>query len=249
MPLFTSILQSSTPLLPERRLEQRFVISAAFPVKAVLSYVGRDETGKPLSESRTGWNWKGRLLDCSFAGARLQLGAGLNAIIGESCDLKLSVQEFEISVPCHIAHIQEQDGEVIFGLEHDIKDEATMADYGQLIEVLALGATLKARYKEPVADGSGYLVEQFANDRPARLTVWREKTTRGVVAFEFLLRESVLQAATGQAMEYMTATDDTGAIRATAQKSMEMHRLYTWVLPNLPDEVPADVKAFLQGYV
>jgi len=153
-----------------------------------------------------------------------------------------------VSVPCHVAHIQQQDDGVIFGLEHDIKDDATLEAYGQLIEVLALGATLKARYSEPVLDKSDYLVEQFANDRPARLTVWREKTTRGVVAFEFLLKENILQAATGQAMEYLTATDATGAVRATAQKSMEMQRLYSWVLPNLPDEVPADVKAFLQGY-
>lgn len=248
MPLFKSILQSLTPLPPERRTEQRFTINPAFPLKAVLSYVGRDETGKPMSESRTGWNWKGRLLDCSFAGARLQVGPGLNAIVGDACDLKLGVQEFEIAVPCHVAHIQEQAGEVIFGLEHDITDDATLAEYGQLIEVLALGSTLKARHDAPVPDKSGYLVEQFANDRPARLTVWREMTTRGVVAFEFLLKESVLQAAVGQSMEYLLVTDDASAVRATAQKSMEMHRLYTWVLPNLPADVPADVKAFLQGY-
>ena len=249
MPLFTSILQGPGPSQAERRVDRRFPINPVFPLKAVLNYVGRDHTGAPMSVSRQGWNWKGRLLDCSYTGARLQLGPGLNAIVGESCDLKLSVQEFELVVPCHVGNIQEEGDDVIFGLEHDRMNDATLAAYGQLVEVLALGATLKPRHKEPVADKTGYLVEQFANDRPSRLTVWREKTSRGVVAFEFLLKEHIVQAASGQPMEYLTGTEVTGAEPATALKAMEIHRLYTWVLPNLPDDVPADVKAFLQRYV
>jgi hypothetical protein len=201
-----------------------------------------------MSASRQGWNWKGSLLDCSYAGARLRLGPGLKAVIGESCDLKLRLQEFELVVPCHVGNIQEQDGDMIFGLKHDIGDDATQAAYGQLVEVLALSTTLKPRYSQPVPDKNGYLVEQFANDRPARLTVWREKNTRGVVAFEFLLEENIVQAALGNPMEYLVGTEATGAVPAPALKAMEIHRLFIWVLPNLPDEVPADVKAFLQGY-
>jgi hypothetical protein len=29
---------------------------------------------------------------------------------------------------------------------------------------------------------------------------------------------------------------------------MEIHRLFVWVLPNLPNDVPADVKKLLQSY-
>jgi hypothetical protein len=248
MPLFTSILQGPGSPQPERRLLQRFSINPDFPLKAVLSYVGRDDAGAPLSESREGWNWKGRLIDCSHAGARLRLGPGLKAVIGESCDLKLSLQEFDLLVPCHVGNIREEDGDMIFGLEHDIVDEATRAAYEQLVEVLALGTTLKPRYDAPVPDQTGYLVEQFANDRPARLTVWREKHSRGVVAFEFLLKENIVQAASGQPMEYLMGTEATGAVPAPALKAMEIHRLFIWVLPNLPDDVPADVKRFLQIY-
>jgi hypothetical protein len=248
MKLFTSILQGPGSSQAERRVVQRFPINPAFPLKSVLSYVGRDDTGAPMSASRHGWNWKGRLLDCSYTGARLQLGPGLKPIIGEPCELKLSVQEFKLGVLCQVRNIQEQGDDMIFGLEHDSMNEATLAAYGQLVEVLALGATLKPRHKEPVPDKTGYLVEQFANDRPARLTVWREKTSRGVVAFEFLLKEHIVQAASGQPMEYLVGTEATGAEPASAAKAMEIHRLYTWVLPNLPEEVPADVKKFLQGY-
>lgn len=249
MTLFTSILQGPGSSQPERRLLQRFPINPAFPLTAALSCVGRDEAGAPMSASRHGWNWKGRLLDCSYTGARFQVGPGLRAVIDESCDLKLSVQEFQLVVPCHVKNIQEQDDGAVFGLEHDTMKDMTLAAYGQLVEVLALGATLKPRTKEPVPDSTGYLVEQFANDRPARLTVWREKTSRGVVAFEFLLKEHIVQAASGQPMEYLMGTEVTGAEPVTALKAMEIHRLYTWVLPNLPADVPEDVKAFLQRYV
>ena len=252
MQLFNSILQDPVTgePRPERRLVQRFAINPAFPLKALLSYVGRDDTGAPMSHSRHGWNWKGRLIDCSADGARLQLGPGLKAVIGESCDLKLSVQQFELIVPCEVLNIQEQDGDMIFGLKHLIEDEPTLLAYRQLVEVLALGATLKPRFPEAkLDDKTGYLVEQFANDRPARLTVWRDRASRGVVAFEFLLKENIVQAAAGQPMEYLTGTTATGAAPATAGKALEIHRLFTWVLPNLPDDVPADVKEFLQIYV
>jgi hypothetical protein len=249
MPLFTSILQGPGSSQAERRVQQRFPINPAFPLKAVLSYVGRDDSGAPMSASRHGWNWKGRLLDCSHTGARLQLGPGLKPVIGEPCDLKLSVEEFKLAVPCQVRNIQEEGEDMIFGLEHDNMNNAIRAAYEQLVEVLALGATLKPRYREPVLDKTGYLVEQFANDRPSRLTVWREKTSRGVVAFEFLLKEHIVQAASGQPMEFLMGTDATGAEPASAAKAMEIRRLYTWVLPNLPDDIPTDVKAFLQSYV
>ncbi len=250
MQLFDSILQDPATGEPraERRRTQRFAINPAFPLKSVLSYVGRDDTGAPMSDSRHGWNWKGRLIDCSENGARLQLGPGLKAIVGEPCDLKLSVQDFELTVPCHVANITEQADGMIFGLTHDFADAAAEAAYRQLIEVLALGATLKERRKKSQPDQTGYLVEQFANDRPARLTIWREPSSGGVVAFEFLLKENVVQAAAGQSMEYLTGTEATGATPATAVKAMEIHRLFCWVLPNLPAAVPADVREFLQTY-
>lgn len=252
MQLFNSILQGNAVGAPraERRGEERYPVNPDFPLKAGISYIGRDDTGAPMSSSRAGWNWKGQLLDCSEEGARVRLGPGLKAVVGESCDLKLTVQDFNLSVPCHVAniYIQEGGGDVIFGLQHAIDDPDTLASYRQLVEVLALASTLKARFAEPKPDKNGYLVEQFANDRPARLTIWREPRSRGVVAFEFLLKEDIVQAASGQAMEYLTGTEATGAVEATAAKALEIHRLFTWVLPNLPAEVPADVREFLRIY-
>lgn len=249
MTLFTRILtDGGTEQHEEQRRNQRHPINLAFPLKAVLSYIGRDDTGAPMSHSRHGWNWKGRLIDCSETGARLLLGAGLKAIIGESCDLKLSIDGHELSVPCHVTNIVEQPEGVVFGLEHFFDNEEVARDYRQLVEVIALSSTLAPVADRPREDGSGYLVERYANDRPARLTVWREKSTRGVIAFEFLLRDSIVQAAAGQPMDYLVGTEAQGAEPASAARALEIHRLFTWVLPNLPAAVPGDVREFLKRY-
>src|SRR3954470_21585621 len=102
------VATSSTAQAVERRSEQRFTISAEFPLKAVLSFVARDESGAPMSNTRHGWNWKGRLIDSSEEGARLQLGPGIRIEVGEACDLKLSVQDFELTVPCHAINRTDQ---------------------------------------------------------------------------------------------------------------------------------------------
>jgi hypothetical protein len=231
----------------ERRSGQRFPVSPEFPLKAVLDYIGRDDTGAPLGHSKHGWHWKGRLLDCSESGARIQLGVGLRAVIGESCDLRLSVQDFALTVPCHITNIRALPEGAVFGLRHDIADEQTLGDYRQLVEVMALASTLRLRTRTPKPDESGYLVERYASARPSRLTVWRHPVDDSVSAFEFQLKDCLLRAAEEQSLEYFTG-DDTGSRPATAVRCHEIHRMFQWVVPNLPDAVPADVKKFLRRF-
>lgn len=237
------------PVAPaeERRRHARFAINPDFPLKAVLSYVGRDDEGRPLSASRSGWHWKGRLIDCSEAGARIQLGPGLRAVIGENCDLRLNVQEFELVVPCHVTHIRETPEGTVFGVRHDITDETLRRDYHQFVEVMALASTLRLRTRTPKPDDTGYLVERYASSRPSCLTVWRRPEGGEVAAFEFILKDNLVRAAAGHGLEYF-AGDGTGSRAATAVRCLEIHRLFQWVVPNLPAAVPADVRAFLANY-
>lgn len=231
----------------ERRAGQRFWVQPEFPLKAVLSYVGRDDTGAPMGSSRHGWHWKGRLVDCSEVGARIQLGPGLRAVIGESCDLRLSVQDFELSVPCHVTNIRENAEGVIFGLRHDLGDDAVHRDYRQLVEVIALASTLRPRKRVPKLDPSGYIVERYDSPRPSALTIWRHPVDGSVSAFEFILKDSLVRAARGQGMEYFSG-DGRGSRPATPVRCAEIHRLFQWVVPNLPPALPGDVRAFLGHY-
>ncbi|MBI2517207.1 MAG: PilZ domain-containing protein [Opitutae bacterium] len=254
-PFFKRILQDpesesegETMVQVERRRAPRFAIHPDFPVKAVLSVVGRDDTGAPMSNSRHAWHWKGRLIDISEQGARMELGPGIRARTGDTCDLIISVGDFELSVPCHISNFREQDGGTVYGLKHDIADEATWTSYSQLLEVVALGSALKLSARLTKPDESGFLVEQYASDRPARLTVWRFPRDKSVAAFEFLLKDSLVRVGAGHDPEYLAGTDATAARPAPMAKASEIFRLFQWVVPNLARCVPPDVRLFLQQY-
>ena len=240
---------ASAPAAPqvERRSAKRYAVNRQFPLKATLSFVPRDDTGAPMSTSRHGWNWKGRLIDCSEQGARLQMGPALKVQARDLCDLNLAVDDFELTVPCHIANIREEAASVVFGLKHDIADATTLAAYGQLLEVLALGSTLKLQGKAAELDESGYYAEHYTSTRPARLSVWRGPAKRSVVAFEFQLKENLVRAVLGQQMEFLTGFGAEARPAPTA-KALEIQRLFNWVLPNLAPAVPEDVRAFLARY-
>lgn len=237
------------PALPavERRSQERHPVSPDFSLKATLCYVGRDETGAPMSDSRAGWHWRGRLVDCSDAGVRIQLGPGLRAMVGESCDLRLGIHDFEITVPCHVTNINETAEGAVFGLQHAIMDEATLLSYRRIVEVMAIASTLRLLSRADQPDESGYLVETYGSDRSARLTLWRHPSDASVSAFELQLSDCQLRAAEGQGIEYFSGAAG-GSRPATAQRCHDIHRLFQWVVPNLPSAVPADVKEFLQGF-
>lgn len=237
------------PAIPatERRGRQRHPVSPGFPLKVSLGFVGRDDEGRPLSASSHGWHWKGRLVDCSEVGFRVQLGAEVRATVGEDCELRLSLKDFSVHVPCHVTNLRENDEGMVFGLRHDLQDAAALDDYQQLVETLALASSLRSRTHSPKPDESGYFVEHFGGTKPARLTIWRHPEDESVTAFEMQLRDGFMRAAEGHGLEYFTI-DERGSRAATAVRCHEMHRHYQWVVMNLPATVADDVKKFLQGF-
>lgn len=250
MLFFKRILKESKPAanagpVVERRSTKRYAINPHFPIKAVLSFVPRDDTGAPISHSRHGWNWKSTLVDCSEQGARLRMESTLKVEARDLCDLILQIDDFELTLPCHIANIAESAEGVMFGLKHDIMDDATRVGYGQLLEILALGSTLRLHSKTTEPDKSGYLVEHYTSNRPARLSLWRHPANEAVAAFEFQLKDNLVRAAAGQGLQYLVGTP---ARTAQAAQAMEIQRLFNWVLPNLAAAVPEDVREFLQHY-
>jgi hypothetical protein len=232
----------------DRRSEQRFKVNSHFPLKAVLSFIGRDESGAPMSNTRHGWNWKGRLLDCSEEGARIQMGPGVKVQDGEACDLKLSVHDYEITVPCHVTNLGETPEGIVLGLKHAIDDATTRESYRQLLDVVALGSSLQLESQATKPDASGYLVEVYAGARPARLTVWRHPADQSVMAFEFILQDNMVRAAAGHRVEYLSDIDGTGSRPANTEKCLEIGRLFQWVVPNLPASMPEEVRGFLKHY-
>ncbi len=230
-----------TTVRKERRSDRRLAVGEQFPLKAVLSFDRRGGSVAPMSQR--GWDWPGRLLNCSEVGARILLGPGALAAQGDFCELQLDLEGFKLAVPSRITNIRvERDG-IHFGLKHDIGSAVVANAYRQLLEIVALGATLRLQSRTAKPDGSGLLVEQYGGDCQSRLKIWREKSGRKVTAFEFLLKDCLVRAAHGQPVEYLT-----NARHATPAKAEEIKRLLGWVVPNLAPAVPDDVRDFLRHY-
>jgi hypothetical protein len=77
--------------------------------------------------------------------------------------------------------------------------------------------------------------------------VWRHPEDGSVSAFEFILKDNLVRAAAGRGLEYYSG-DGTGSRAATAVRCLEIHRLFQWVVPNLPAAIPEDVRGYLHAY-
>lgn len=231
----------------ERRSAQRFKVQPGFPVKAVLNFIPRDDTGAPVSTSRHGWHWKGSLLDVSEQGMRVLMGAGVKTGVGETCELRLCADEFELNLACTLTNLREAPEGVLFGLRLEFADPEAWQAYRRILEAVAMSAQLKPRTKAAQPDESGYVVEKFASNRPSSLTVWRHPEDGTPSAFEFIMGDWSVRAAAGQGAEYFS-NDDTGSRPATSFRTQEIHRWFQWTTGNLPPCVPADVQAFVRGF-
>jgi hypothetical protein len=233
----------------DRRLGQRYCISPRFPLKALIHLVGRDEFGNPLPASDgCGRDWTGRLINISTSGARMQVPPAICARPGDRCSLKLDLEGHQLELKGSIAHLIERRDSNVYGLKLDAVEPALLEGYNELIELIAIGATFKpARATEPL--DTHYLIEQYAGESDARIDVWRHCNSRGVAAFEFRLRDFRVRGYEGKKqLEFLSASEAPEAPVMPPEHRAEIHRLFHWVVPNLPTSIPADVRAFMQVY-
>jgi hypothetical protein len=135
------------------------------------------------------------------------------------------------------------------GLKHEIEDLDVEKGYAQFLEVVALGAMLRPSFRKTEPDDSGFLPEQYASSWQSCLNVWRRQADRKIAAFEFVLKDCLVRAVKDHQMECFTGTSEADAKAANSFRTWEIKRLYHWVVPNLPRQVPADVQQFLRGYL
>jgi len=250
MLFFKRILKASKVDEPQdRRGGQRYAVTARFPVSAVFNAVGRDEQGQPLSDrGGQGWDWAGKLLNLSVSGARLQVPPTVTAIRGDACRLKLDLEGYVLTIPGQVAHITELRDSYIYGLALNTREEVVGPAYQQLLELVAVGATLK-QTKPPTPDPSGYLLEQYEGDYGSRLDVWRDLVGRTVAAFDFQLKECHMRGLAGQTrLQCLLGADVAQALPANETQADEMERLFHWVVPNIANTVPADVREILEKF-
>jgi hypothetical protein len=149
-----------------------------------------------------------------------------------------------------VANLRRLSDSVVFGLKLDFADGECADAYRQLIELVALGSSLKLQKAAPsVPDASGYLTEQFLGDHGASLTVWRRALGQTVDWFEFQLPECCIRGdVRARTVELTTGSPATGQKPATGEERREIHRLFCWVVPNLARAVPTDIRQTLQQF-
>jgi hypothetical protein len=243
MLFFKRILDTKkTEVASDRRGNSRYPVQPAFPIKSILNITGRDDAGQPLKTE--GIDWTGRMIDLSSAGARIQVPRTVMAERGDFCRLKIDVQGYVLVVPATIAHVATRADSLLFGLALNLDASQTAAAFRQLVELVALGSTLK-QVKALQPDPSGYMVEGYAGEPASRLVIWRHMVGREVAAFEFQLKDcSVRGLADRPELEFFSGADSTSR-RATGPKADEIKRLYQWVVQNLAPSLPSDVRDFL----
>ena len=248
--LFFERILNSKQAHKEQRRASRYAVGSAFPLKAVLNLVGRDEFGEPLASSDgQGWNWVGRLVNFSASGVSIQLPPATAAHRGDTCALILSLADYQLNIPCHVAHIRSHPDSVQYGLKFDSADKETSAGYQQLLELVAFGASLKPEKSPPTGpDASGYLVEHYHGDFESHLTVWRGASGGPVQWFEFQLSQYCVRgSAQTRSLEFASRQRKNPQPVNAAQVG-EIHRLFKWVVPNVARAVPADVRQSLQSF-
>ena len=249
MLFFKRILKvaNGTDASREKRRNNRYVLNPAFPLRAVLSLTGRDNFGNPLKATDDkGWDWKGQLINLSSTGARIALPPAALAARGDDCQLKLILDRFQLVVPTQIAHLKEHRDHMVIGLELNLTESQTRQAYRQLFDLVVLGASLKP-LQSLRADDSGYLIEQYGGKEDALLKIWRESTRQLIAAFELKIKEYYIRgtAKNGKLEYYFGGAGKELKPVATSQNA-ELQRLFQWIIPNLTDAVPADIRSFLK---
>lgn len=227
----------------EKRLAQRHVPGAGFPLKAKVRYAGRHS--------------RATIQDISSNGLRLMLLPRGDLQPGHHLRADLDLGEHRLQLEARIAHVNVVDGHLNLGLSLVFNEPEARKSYYQLLQPVAIGQTLKVMAPETVVqDLFGFTKRIYVGDSDTQLTVWHEQRPgEPPHRFEFRMadyfcRGKLLEGrADAGALESQGETDP-GLSRPVFDTSGGLHdeicQLYRWVLPNMATTVPADTRAFLQ---
>jgi hypothetical protein len=232
--------------LRNKRRAVRYAVAPGFPLKAVVNLLGSDQPARAQVARGSGRDWGGAILDLSGTGLRLGLPPAATTTRGEPSVLTLTLDDFQLRVPCTVAHFRVQAAGSLCGLSLEFENDTQRKGYQQLLEAVVLGAGFA-----PVKvsrDKSGFLCERYRSEGKAVLTAWREPAGGRLHGFELVLGEHAVRSVPGApALDVLTGVK-TSLAAATGAEKQEILRLYRIVAANLPGVLPADLRELMQGF-
>ncbi|HEX7631350.1 MAG TPA: PilZ domain-containing protein [Lacunisphaera sp.] len=260
MLLFKRILNFTKQkvLSSDKRGAERYTVGPGVQFKATLNLLQRDVNDKPDQRGHAGPHWVGRLVNLSTLGAKLHLPTSAFARQGETCIFEITLDDYELRIPGRIAYFRNLQNHTTCGVLFEFDFFEVQKAYLQLLEAVAIGATLapvKASDIKP--DASGLEKEVYRGKDRAQLTVWREETDGEIQRFDFRMNDYGVRWSQGQTEleTYVTGAKAPGkkASPASAPLGKAEHEEVSWLfclaVPNLAKAVQADVRKFLSGLI
>jgi hypothetical protein len=230
--------------LRDKRKTTRFPVGQRFPLKATVNLTGQLTDG---SIPGSGSDWGGRLINLSVNGVALQLLRAATTVRGEQTELKLSLEDHQLSIPCVVAHFRTYSGYSLCGLALQFKDFKVQKAYLQLVEAISIGASFTPLKTVGLAPSRpGAVAERFHADNKASLTAWRNAKTGELDGFELEVGAHCIKGgATVPPLVVFRMTKPL-KVEGSAEVAGEVRRLFRWIVPNLPKAVPSDLRTLME---
>jgi len=230
----------------ERRREQRYVPGRPFPLQATI-----EVDDEPRNA---------RIMDLSPGGAGLQV-SGPTYARGSLAKLHLMIEDYWMEFACTIAHVRTLPSGCRLGLTAGFANFAEKKAYLQLLQPIAVGSMLRLSSPDEVRQVDPGLYKYVYSGRPGtELAVWHQGEAKGPLhSFHWQMDDYLVQGTRpGRELQiysrkYMIGQSTAKGIPPTYRKlpngmREEIRLLFRWTMMNLPKDVPAEIRTFLQGF-
>jgi hypothetical protein len=258
--LFKRILenQKTDGGILDKRGAKRYPVGAKFPIKAKITLDARDSEGHRLPAGKSApMDWGGQLLNLSTSGASIRLHPAAVAAKGDSCCLKLELDNKLFELDGTVANYRVNQQYVNCGVVLKFVDSYSQKAYRQLMEPVVIGSTL-----QPISAGKvkqdlpGLIKEQYEGESEAVLSLWRDGSGKNPKLFELVMHDYCVRGNTEIPGLKITFREGAKAakrasrpafpVAISADHQAEVRQLFQFVVQNLGKGVPADLKKFLE---
>ncbi|HYC72730.1 MAG TPA: PilZ domain-containing protein [Opitutaceae bacterium] len=228
----------------DQRLNRRYTPGRLFPLRAALVNGARETPAK--------------IHDLSASGIALVTDRAAAPAPGKDATVRLTLPPHVLELHGHAAHFRPLgDDEMLCGLSLVFEDFTRLKSYLQLLQPVAIGGTLQAVDPARVQQNEPRFIKQvFRGESDSVLSIWLAKTPGTPLhSFEFRMRDYFVRAdaAVGVLEVFLREQNEathkgkmtTPVFDTTGAASEEIRQLFRWVVPNLPPEVPEDVRVFM----
>jgi hypothetical protein len=229
----------------EHRLNARYTPGAAFPLQAKLGVAEHD--------------WPAKVQNISGNGIGLLVGRDATVAVGQSARVRLLLKDYQFEVEGRLTHVKPQARGIYCGAALVFDDFIVQKAYLQLLQPIAIGQSLRPVAADRIIQNEPQFIKQvYRGESDCVLTVWLAMTMGTPLhSFEFRMHDyfcrakmetGVLEAYQLEATESHKAKLTNPVFDRTGGLQDEIRQLFRWIVPNLSQSVPDDIRAGLQGF-